>query len=356
MPYRNSTFIGTPVPPVVLCNQSQLHCVLNTFFSEYLMNNKVKKLKSEMIHLGNKAGGAHLTREARINTCSSFCDFLEQRGIQISSVGQIGGRHLKAFIQVRIAKGDKPGTLANHMSAMRSVLREAGKASLANDPNYSNQALSIPARCRDGTKTELPTTRLNDALETCKVERGDGFHAMNLIAVQFGLRKKEAVMANLSQLKTWVRQLDAVGYITVTLGTKGGRMRNVTPLDLELARQTLQYAIASVNEDGYLVSMNNLEPTKGLEQALKSVSNYWFRRRVQLHTVRYRYARLQVLQLVEHQLMSEKLALATVSVLLGHGDGRGRYVKRVYLAGMAKTRDQNQHDNAVESPAGKCAD
>lgn len=69
---------------------------------------KNTELKADLDRIGYELGGAHLTRQARSATFNTFAQVMRQLGQVIRCAKQIGGRHLKAFVQERAAQGLAP--------------------------------------------------------------------------------------------------------------------------------------------------------------------------------------------------------------------------------------------------------
>jgi hypothetical protein len=63
------------------------------------------ELKADLRRIGYQLGGAHLTRQARNATFNTFADTLRELGYGIQAAGQIGGKHLRAFVERRAAQG-----------------------------------------------------------------------------------------------------------------------------------------------------------------------------------------------------------------------------------------------------------
>ncbi|MGQ0699870.1 MAG: phage integrase N-terminal domain-containing protein [Panacagrimonas sp.] len=52
--------------------------------------------------MGSDLGGAHLTRDARAITFGTFVRVMRQPNFGIERAGQIGGRHLDAYVAKRM--------------------------------------------------------------------------------------------------------------------------------------------------------------------------------------------------------------------------------------------------------------
>ena len=127
------------------------------------------------------------------------------------------------------------------------------------------------------------------------------------------------------RLAIWERQLrEGETTIEVVLGTKGGRTRWVHLVETEHAIAAVREALAVMQRHGRLAQ------GRTLKQAETWYRNAMHRLHVQGHALRYAWARERMdAYLAEGIPMAE--ALARTSMDLGHGDGRGRWVRMVYL-------------------------
>ncbi|AFI92141.1 DNA-binding prophage protein [Pectobacterium parmentieri] len=116
--------------------------------------------------------------------------------------------------------------------------------------------------------------------------------------------------------------------LTVVFGTKGGRPRQTRMLDWEALIQTVNQALAvAAAYNGRLIDKPDL----------KSAINRWrsqtalagLKGQYSPHSLRYAWAQ-DAMYYYRQQGFSNREASALVSMDLGHGDGRGRYVERVY--------------------------
>jgi hypothetical protein len=142
-----------------------------------------------------------------------------------------------------------------------------------------------------------------------------------------GLRGEEAVQSNKS-LGEWPKQLSQGETIRVVYGTKGGRNRDVRPPDIDKAREAINNALQLVKSQG-----GNLVDRPDLQSAQERHS-YAMRTAGAVgehspHAMRYAFACDRVDAYLQ-QGFSKSTAFAMTSQDLGHGDGRGRYVERVY--------------------------
>lgn len=293
---------------------------------------KKTELRADLNRIGYQLGGAHLTQDARRMTFSTFAQAMREKGYGIQSAEQIGGKHLQAFVELRLAQGVSSRTITNEMSHVRAVLIHCGKEGLARNPAYSNKALGIGRGTRIGTKEPLSDAVIRGFQEQMdRLGRSAIGHVLELQRAM-GLREAEAIRGGNSEtLARWHRELQGRGYVRVIEGTKGGHARDVHPAELNRARTALARAQATLSASGqrYLVTRADGTAATGLRQALGIYRNLCHRAGIQSHGARYAFAQ-ERMQAYRKEGLSEREARAATSLDLGHGDGRGRYVASVY--------------------------
>lgn len=116
--------------------------------------------------------------------------------------------------------------------------------------------------------------------------------------------------------------------LLIVFGTKGGRPRDTIITDRDVVRQALSYAEKIMNEQsGKLIDRPNIK------QAI-DVYRYHVRKAgltggKSPHSMRYHFS--QEARRFYRKDGGDKEIYTRVSMDLGHGDGRGRYVKQVYF-------------------------
>lgn len=287
-------------------------------------------LENEVAKLARMAGGSFKTVSDRENILRKFARILKHDlNVQIRTAGQIKISHIEAYIKHRLSEGANIRTLQNEMSAFRSTLKEAGKFQLLNNARISNKALGLSGASREGTKHAIPNDLFHEIFRDA-LAKNQEIAACILLSRRLGLRSEEVVQSCQS-LESWQKCLDAGSdNIRVIFGTKGGRPRDVYihPAARNEIQQAIQFAnaIASKNS-GKIIS----KPT------LKSAMHHFHNQCRALglkgvhapHSLRYAYA-VDQLQRYLDAGFSGKEALAATSCDLGHGDGRGYYIQRVY--------------------------
>ncbi|WP_215845223.1 integrase domain-containing protein [Candidatus Pantoea bituminis] len=287
------------------------------------------KLSKQLVTLARQGGGSFKTVSDRSKIASRFSERLATLNIQIRDVSHIKTKHIENYIRSRQDEKISSRTLQNEMAALRSILSQGGRNVLANPAHdkLSNKALNISGASREGTKVAISDERLKEVLLTVS-EKDRGIHLGVQLARYIGLRAEETVQSAKS-LNTWRKSLEAGGNnVRVVFGSKGGRPRDATIFEKKKVISLLNEAVRYVEKNnGKLID----KPT--LHQALDRYHNVLresgMTGNIAPHSLRYAYSQ----DAVNHHLengMSRKEAEALVSMDLGHGDGRGAYVARVY--------------------------
>lgn len=285
------------------------------------------KLEGEMKVLAKKSGGSHKTVNDRIHIVQRFGQHLRALNIQIQRVDQIKVRHIESYIQARLTQEIGKRTLHNEMAALRSVLQQAGRKQVAEHERLTNNALGLAGASRVGTKQAITTEHYQSVLLAARA-KDPGLAAALELARLMGLRSQEAVQCSQS-LKTWQQALKRGDQqLHIIFGTKGGRPRDTVVLDANAVKLSIDNALSvSEQRNGKLINAPDL----------KTAMSYWRKQAEWLgltgihspHSLRYAWAQ----DAIQHYLaqgFSDKETLALVAMDLGHGDGRGRYMGRVY--------------------------
>lgn len=290
---------------------------------------KIEEFRKEFISLARKGAGGYATIADRERVSRYFLEHLRSTGIKLRSIESVKVRYVESYISQRKAQNISHRTLQNEMSVLRGVFSAAGKHRLADPDNerLSNKALGISGVNRDGTKTALSREEFSKAFS--EIEKQDrGVAATMRLAYIFGLRTKEAVEACKS-LSTWKRAVEnGDKSVRVIFGTKGGRPRDTTIIDRDEARRAILYAEKEAAErNGKFIDK------PGIHQAINRYR--YFVRKAGLvgekapHSMRYNFAR-ELSAFHKKKGFNENEVMAMISMDLGHGDGRGRYIKQVY--------------------------
>ncbi|MFP9461933.1 integrase domain-containing protein [Pectobacterium brasiliense] len=287
----------------------------------------MSKLSREMTTLAKQAGGSYKTVHDRIRIMDKLCRHLLALNIQVRDVQYLKARHIESYVAERLSQRIALRTLHNEMAALRTVFKQGGREKLAASDRLTNNALGLSGASRAGTKFAIPDERYQAVLLAAK-QRDKGLACALQLARLLGLRSQEAVQCA-SSLKTWEKQLERHQQtLTVVFGTKGGRPRETRIIDREAIQRAVKDALKVAEaRNGRLIDKPDL----------KTAMNFWRTQTTRLgltghyspHSLRYAWAQ-DAMRYYLSQGFSRSEARALTSMDLGHGDGRGRYVERVY--------------------------
>lgn len=289
-----------------------------------------KQLDKQLVRLARQGQGSFKTVADRSRIAERFSERLAKLNIQIRDAKHIKTVHIQRYIQSRQAEKISNRTLQNEMAAVRSIMSIAGRNKLANPQHelLSNKALGISGANRDGTKKAISDDTLREVINYA-MKKDEGVALAVQLARYIGLRTEETVQSAKS-LKTWQQSLlSGNERVRVVFGTKGGRPRETTVFDREKVLTLLNKAITYCdNNNGKLINKPTLHTA--IERYRNILRDAGMTGENAPHSLRYAYAKDAVNFHVNNG-MSRNEAEALVSMDLGHGDGRGRYIKQVYF-------------------------
>ncbi|EBV5015712.1 DNA-binding protein [Salmonella enterica subsp. enterica serovar Montevideo] len=289
-----------------------------------------KQLDKQLVTLARQGQGSFKTVADRSRIAERFSERLAKLNIQIRDAKHIKTVHIQKYIQSRQAEKISNRTLQNEMAAVRSIMSVAGRNKLANPQHelLSNKALGISGASRDGTKKAISDDTLREVINYA-MKKDEGVALAVQLARYIGLRTEETVQSAKS-LKTWQQSLlSGNERVRVVFGTKGGRPRETTVFDREKVLTLLNKAITYCDDNnGKLINKPTLHTA--IERYRNILRDAGMTGENAPHSLRYAYAKDAVNFHVNNG-MSRNEAEALVSMDLGHGDGRGRYIKQVYF-------------------------
>ena len=270
-----------------------------------------------------------MTKIARASSLLQISKILKNDlNIQVKSFEFLKVKHVERLIQHLQARGQSPRTSQNTMAHIRCALREVGREKFASDPRISNKKLGISGASRDGKHRAISLEEIENRI----LKLDTGAAATTRLQMAVGLRAREAIQCAPS-LKSWLIELEKHGCLTVVHGAKGGRTRIVRFITEESKQSALQ-AIKNAHQEA-IKNNGVLIPSKSLQGAarahLRQMKAAGFQGEESSHALRCTWAQAQYTRYMEMLGGDEKEALSRLSMDLGHGDGRGRYVKQVYL-------------------------
>ena len=99
-------------------------------------------LRTSLIGRLTRAGGAHLTIEARRRTAGRFAKLMHRLGFtHLREPEQIKAKHIAAYAKARKEEGAATRTLQNELAHLRTILRLSHREQLADSAELSNAAL-----------------------------------------------------------------------------------------------------------------------------------------------------------------------------------------------------------------------
>jgi site-specific recombinase XerC len=234
-------------------------------------------------------------------------------------------KQLKGFVQARLHAGLAPRTIQNEVSHIRRALAGVGRKEFA-EIVCENKKIGVPSASRIGIGKVVKENVLVRAREAAKP---DTLALLNLQR-SLGLRIREAVCAT-SSLKVWLKALEAENHvITITLGTKGGRIRDVyvRPDNISSVKEAIRACLVISKGKDRLVDSSTLK--NAVEKHTDRLARIGITGENSSHSLRRAFA-MDQFRFYQSQGYDDKTALIRVSRDLGHGDGRGRWVYNNYL-------------------------
>jgi hypothetical protein len=266
---------------------------------------------------------------------------LWENGFELDNLSDVTEEHMAEYVRLRVAAGDKPRSVQNGLSAVRRTLHHRNRGTFADSDALKSPALGCPPGSRAGTNEAMPQAEV-DALLSDAGELDDGLECVLRLERLLGLRRQEAIMSTQS-LDAWAAQLTTAARIYVEHGSKGGRPRWARVSDREACLDAVQRAIAVRDKrDGVLIEKPSLY------QALKRYEYFMGRTRLAKkgHSLRYSYS---------HERMADDrtagfdddTALTRVVEDLGHGSGRGRWGRDIYLRSVVQVKRKPKRNYRV---------
>lgn len=279
-----------------------------------------------------RMGGAHLTREARERTAKKFCEIAFAAGFtHLKNPSDIKAKQIRVYVAERKREGVAIRSLQNELSHLRGILRLVGLGAMVKSDALSNKTLEVSGGSRLGTTTALSDDELRDACALAFAQNRPGMAALLNIERRLGLRGNEAIHGKEDTLRRWLDELQKDGRISVMAGTKGGRQRTVSVQLVDPAIHALREAIdVAAGQRGFLIVRADGKASGGLKQARAIYHSWMSRAQVRPHAARYAFARDQMRGYLASGFSLREAHIGT-SLDLGHGSGRGRWVKSVYL-------------------------
>ncbi len=289
-------------------------------------------IRSEMkAYIKSTSGISFNTLKTKYDQVDRFANFLQKNNIQLKGVKNIRTKDLKAYVDEQIKSGKDKRSIQNEIATLRGVLREYGRSQFVDKEENSNFSLGIGGASRKGTNQAIDKTSYITAknkLDTKNTVLSQKASAALSLMYNLGLRSKEAVMSGKS-LGDWERQIKNGERITVSHGTKGGKIRDVKIFDKESALNAIKTAQQVIDNNGNLFSGRSNTLESALNQMNNQMKSVFKDTDFSAHSARYAFAQSQVDD-YKAEGYSAAEAYSQSSLDLGHGSERGRYIKHVY--------------------------
>lgn len=291
-----------------------------------MVNEKKMSLAKNAKELAKAAGGSHATIEARTRIIMQLVNNLRfEQNVQIRTISQLREKNVENWLRNGREKGLSPRTLQNRLTAVRAVLVQAERYDTVSRLENTAKKVGFAGASRDGVRKPPSVEQLNRMLDSVNHE---GVRICLQMMNEFGLRQKEAIMSAAS-LDKWLRDItnDRHGRFQLVQGSKGGRPREIWPNDPAKAAELVSKAIEFSRTNGGKLVGGDLKQALG--KFNREAASAGFKGLHSPHSLRYAFAQRTINRLME-QGWDKRLALSFTSQILGHGDGRGRWIDQVY--------------------------
>lgn len=285
-----------------------------------------------------KGKGATRTRIEHHRVFALFEKFAKAHRFPDVSPQTLTRKQLAQFVDA-VRSEVSPRTLQNMLAHFRSALQGAGRGHVADSAEWSNQAFNATSHPADriGKHRAVTDAELAAAQRQAASLGAAGRELVILSELQrsFGLRAQEAVQCA-GSLATWKAALVDARPVLIATGTKGGRARTAVIPELlrDRAMRAVDAALAlSQSNHGHLVAADSLRGALSrYGHACRAVG---LQGEIGSHSMRYAWAHDRYRE-YRHEGLAHRDALSRLANDLGHGDGRARYVKMVYLRGYVE--------------------
>ena len=293
-----------------------------------------KKSVKDVRRATRVAGGATLTKIARSAVLNKVFRVLRNHpvNIQIKSLSDLKAAHVKRYVDELLKSGTGHRTIQNHLAHIRQAMRASNRAEYADSESMSTKTMGVSGASRSGTHRPLNKLQYRAALAGMK-SINPGAACCMALQRELGLRAREAIQS-VPSLKVWARSLKTNRPCEIIHGTKGGRKRQLAALSRERAIEVVETAIQLAKaQEGKLIVAKNLQAAA--RAYCRACAKVGLVGEYASHSIRCSYAQDRY-KMYEKLYDDKRESLALVSIDLGHGDGRGKYVEQVYLKNSAR--------------------
>jgi hypothetical protein len=235
-------------------------------------------------------------------------------------------KQAKNYVAERIKEGIDARSIQSEVSAIRRAMEGAGRH-LDVIHLFTSESLGVPPAPRSGTGIAISIETYEGALASAD----EATAALMRLQLNLGLRLNEAIECK-DSLKDWEEALrSGASSIHLTDGSKGGLDRDITILaqNFSAAYAAIVAALAVTNGGkNFPIAASNGETAARIYS--RNLAKLGIKGEESSHSMRRRFACNQYTWYRENGL-DKKAALSCLSLDLGHGDRRGRWVWNNYL-------------------------
>lgn len=253
--------------------------------------------------IGKRWDLAQSTRNGQLQHTAAFAQFCADK-FGLDRIGGLKPHMVESYVQSMKERGVKDRSIANHLSAVRTLAHAIGKANIVAREN--NAYISSRSRMNPVIQNNEKVLEIRATLQN-RAENGDRTAIMMQAAAAlrdtFGLRAEESLMS----CKVHENRL-------IIEGTKNGR-----PRELEIRTPEQRASVELVHKTAELLGSTTgriIPPEMNLKQAMNIQRTQWVRlggtkaNKAHMHASRHAYAQRR---------LAEGATRKQVSLELGHG-------------------------------------
>jgi site-specific recombinase XerC len=275
-----------------------------------------------------KKKGGRATRDRMKSTFHQLAKIAKTGRWGDVSPASLTHKQLAKYVEIRVEKGISAHSIQTEVSSIRRALEGAGRH-IDVVKIFTSESLGVPSCSRKGTGTAIDENVYQTALQNADAVTS----AMMRLEKNIGLRINEVIECT-GSLKSWDKVLQLGGVeLTVSSGTKGGKVRSVHihPQHREAVHAAVVAALA-VTTGGKKHFFNDAKSGRAaLDMYSKNLAALGVKGKNSSHSMRRAFAVKQYCAYLDAGY-ENKAALARLSLDLGHGDGRGRWVWNNYIS------------------------
>jgi hypothetical protein len=274
----------------------------------------------------SKKRGARGTRERMHSTFKQLKRIAKEGKWGLIYPESITLKQMKTYVAKRIEEDISAHSIQTEVSAIRRAMEGAGRHLDAVNL-FTSASLGVPAVSRKGNGIPISETTYLSALE--RADKATA--ALMRLQHDLGLRLNEAIEVA-GTLAQWERTLRlGATHVHLLHGSKGGRPRDISilPQNFDAVYGAIVAALGTTKGGRHFpIQANNGRHAARLYS--QKLAELEIKNEESSHSMRRRFACNQYAWYLQNGLVSKE-AWARLSMDLGHGDGRGRWVHNNYL-------------------------